>query len=90
MDHKEIFLPLQNNAIYKEYLTKVWTPKGKFSEFRYQLNRMGVNKLSLFPNLEGAAKYAEWKNACKDGKEENYWGYFNLIQLNNLKLYEFY
>jgi hypothetical protein len=72
MDHKEKFLPLENNASYKKYLTKVKIPEDKFSEFRYQLNRMGVNKLSLFPDLEGAAKYAEWKNVYKDDEEGLY------------------
>jgi len=63
------FIPFQKNKAYKKYLTKIIIPQDEFAVIRYQLERLGINKLSLFPDLEGAALHAEWKNAYKEDEE---------------------
>lgn len=63
LSEKNGFVPFQNHARYKKYLRKVLIPSVNFYKLRFQLDRMGINRLSLFPDLEGAAHYCEWLNS---------------------------
>jgi hypothetical protein len=63
MNESEKFLPFQKNSMYNGFLKKIIIPDSSFYKFRFQLDRMGVNKLSLFPDLDGAAQYSEWVNS---------------------------
>ena len=63
MADQERFIPFQNNNRYKKYLKKIIIPADHFYKLRFQLDRMGVNKLSLFPDLDGAANHSEWLNS---------------------------
>ncbi len=58
-DHKK-FVPLDKNKIYKKCLSKIRIPRKCFSDIRYQLDRLGVNRMSLFPDLDGIACHVEW------------------------------
>ncbi len=59
---KNKFIPFEKNTSYKKYLTRIRIPNSRFHELRFQLDRVGINRLSLFPDLDGAASYAEWFN----------------------------
>jgi hypothetical protein len=63
MSESKKFVPFQKNSRYKRFLKKIVIPDSSFYKLRFQLDRMGVNKLSLFPDLDGAAQYSEWVNS---------------------------
>lgn len=71
MADKRKFIPFQNNAKYKKYLQKIIVPAEHFYKLRFQLDRMGVNRLSLFPDLDGAANYSEWLNSFLEDEEQS-------------------
>ncbi len=44
-------------------LTKMLVPISAFSTLRAELNRCGVNRATLFPDLDGVAKHIQWQNS---------------------------
>lgn len=73
-DSTSHFTAFEKNRIYNKYLTKIKIPKREFSSFRFQLDRLGINERSLFPELDGTARYVEWiytllDDESKDGKK---------------------
>jgi hypothetical protein len=54
------FVPLERIEIYENCLRKVLIRASAFAELRYQLDRLGVNDVSLFPDLSGLCSYLEW------------------------------
>jgi hypothetical protein len=54
------FVALNSNKLYKNKLTKLVIPTESFSDLRYNLDRVGVNKASMFPDLDGLCGYIEW------------------------------
>jgi len=46
---------------YNEKLIKVKIPYTRFSEIRTDLNTLGVNAFTLFPELEGLCTYLQWR-----------------------------
>lgn len=57
------FFQFEWNTKYGRYLTKYIIPRDNFSDIRADLDRLGVNKLSLFPDIDGVAYHAEWLNS---------------------------
>jgi hypothetical protein len=56
---------LENRAIneidsYDEKLIKVKIPSEKLLEIRTDLNSLGINAFSIFPELEGLCNYLQW------------------------------
>jgi hypothetical protein len=51
------------NKRYNQLLTKFIIPSGNFSSIRYELDTLGINKMSLFPDIDGVANYCEWLNS---------------------------
>lgn len=45
----------------KEHLAKVIFKDELRDEILYKLNRLGINSYSVYPDLDGLAKYIEWK-----------------------------
>lgn len=72
MKEKKKFVAFQNNSRYKKYLQKIIIPAEYFYKLRFQLDRMGVNRLSLFPDLDGAANYSEWLNSFLEDEQKKY------------------
>jgi hypothetical protein len=58
------------NRKYKNYLQKYVIPAAKFPYIRADLDRLGVNRLSLFPDIDGAACHAEWINSRMNDEKE--------------------
>lgn len=54
------FVALNKNKSYSNKLTKLVIPPDRFSDLRYNLDRVGVNKASMFPDLDGICGYIEW------------------------------
>jgi hypothetical protein len=54
------FSPLQEDERFKPVLTKLMIPAERFADLRFQLNRLGVNSLSIYPDLEGLCRYLRW------------------------------
>lgn len=53
--------PLNEIDRYQEKLIKVKIPASKFNEIRLDLNTLGVNAFTLFPELEGLCTYLQWR-----------------------------
>lgn len=54
------FAVLDTEPAYIPRLTKLIIPSDKFALFRFQLDRLGVNSATLFPDLEGLCAHIEW------------------------------
>lgn len=66
------FLPLNETPGLAEEFLKIRIPKRAFSNLRYQLDKLSINRFSLFQDLDGIAAYAEWSHSLfKDEDEEN-------------------
>lgn len=55
------FIPLENNTSFKDRLIKINIPSDCFFLIRDQLNACGVNKSSLFPDLDGLAGHLQFR-----------------------------
>jgi hypothetical protein len=59
-DSTHKFTAFERNRLYNKYLTKIVIPSNRFSSIRFQLDRLGINERSLFPDIDGTANYVEW------------------------------
>jgi hypothetical protein len=66
IDDKKGFIPFEKNRIYKDNLVKLKIPLENFTSIRYHLDRLGVNRMSMFPDLDGIAKHVEWLQSFDD------------------------
>ena len=53
------FIPLNKNKAYSKRCIKVSIPASTFVDIRQQLEACGVNRLTLFPDLDGLAGHLE-------------------------------
>jgi hypothetical protein len=67
------FVPLEKNRLYKNNLRKIKIPAEAFQNLRYHLDRLGVNRMLMFPDLDGIAKHVEWLKSF-DEDEDNIFG----------------
>ncbi len=58
---KKSFVPLELNKRYSEQLRKIKVPNNFFEEFRLKLNKMGINKATIFSDLDGLCAHLNWK-----------------------------
>lgn len=68
---KNNFMPLEQNGRYKKHLMKIKIPNSKFSDLQFQLNRLGVNYSSMFPDLDGLSKHIQWLNTLLDDEDQS-------------------
>jgi hypothetical protein len=52
---------LDDSDSYNEKLIKVKIPCAKYKEIRTDLNTLGVNAFTLFPELEGLCTFLQWR-----------------------------
>jgi hypothetical protein len=66
------FIPLENNDLYQLRLTKFSIAPKNFEGLRYDLDSCGVNKASLFPDLDGLCTNIVWNHSLltDEGKED--------------------
>lgn len=59
---KGSFIPLSMQAKYKNALIKMTIHPKLFKELRKNLDQFGINRSTMFPDLEGLAKHLQWLN----------------------------
>lgn len=57
------FVPLQRNRLLKSKLHKIEIAPKDFSDLRYMLDQCGINRASLFPDLDGLCEYLTWSHS---------------------------
>jgi hypothetical protein len=60
---EKVFIPLDNNKLYKKKRIKLTIPTRLFSELRYRLNQCGINSATMFPDLDGLCQQIQWTSA---------------------------
>lgn len=66
------FLPVEAEKRLARRLTKIEIPESSFCDLRDNLERHGVSDLTMFPDLEGVARFIEWNYTFM--KDEDYPG----------------
>ena len=56
----EFGMPLQNARNFGKRLHKIEIPPSSFSDLRYSLDQCGINRASMFPDLDGLCAYLTW------------------------------
>ena len=59
------WVALDKNTQYKGKRKKLIIDKKSFSTIRRDLNRLGINHASMFPDLDGLCKHLQWKYTQK-------------------------
>jgi hypothetical protein len=54
------FLHFQNDLLYKDRLTKIVIPADKFSDFRHDLDIVGINRAFIYSDIDGLAQHIGW------------------------------
>ncbi|WNZ23658.1 FRG domain-containing protein [Leptolyngbya sp. NK1-12] len=54
------FLGLNSSPAHLPRLTKITIPPACFAQIRFELDRLGINASTLFPDLEGLCAHIEW------------------------------
>lgn len=54
------WVPLQESHLFIPRLIKVEIPAKHFATIRYSLDRCGINRASMFPDLDGLSAYVTW------------------------------
>jgi len=62
LSDKGKFLKFETLKKYKDKLQKLKIKKEAFSEIRVKLNTMGINSVTVYPDLLGLTKYLLWRH----------------------------
>jgi hypothetical protein len=65
-DNNGSFQPLEEHQAYQGRLKKILIPHHTFPHFREALDRMGINRFSIFPDLDGLAHHIRWYHFRED------------------------
>jgi len=65
------FGTLDINPRYRDRLQKLTIAPKAFADMRYHLDRFGVHRGSLFPDLDGVAKHVEWLHTRLEDESES-------------------
>jgi hypothetical protein len=57
VEKEKRFIPFEKIAAYKEHRYSLRIPRDKFTPLRTELERIGVNEASIFPDLRGLCTY---------------------------------
>jgi len=68
---KNEYVDLSQHEKFSSRLTKILVPKSVFSDIRSKLDTLGVNQMSLFPDLDGVSKYAEWFHTVMEDEPDD-------------------
>lgn len=67
---KREFLPLDENSTYVNKLKKIIILPEAISESRYMLDHFGVNRATLFPDLDGLCQHITWCQSILSDEEQ--------------------
>jgi len=56
----DTWVPLQQNLFFKARLKKIEIPATAFCDLRFELDRCGINRASMFPDLDGLCTHLTW------------------------------
>lgn len=56
-------LPMEKEKYIKDRLVVFSISASSFSDIRYDLDRLGVNEMALFPDIDGLCSYITWSNS---------------------------
>jgi len=56
------FVPLQTNAVHTKHLYEITVPGKLKRQLLMKLDMLGINKQSLFPDLQGICEHINWLN----------------------------
>jgi len=59
-DKEKDWIPLQEHPLFIPRLKKIEIPSKNFADIRYSLDRCGINRASMFPDLDGLSAYLTW------------------------------
>lgn len=65
------FIPFERNLLYRSKLRKYEIPSAQFSQLRFDLDRLGVNRHSLFPDADGLCDHIRWLNSVNNDEHES-------------------
>lgn len=60
-DKGERFIALEKNAAYKSKLFKIEIPGSLFPKIRSELDMLGTNASSMFPDIDGLCSHLSWR-----------------------------
>jgi hypothetical protein len=63
------FVPLERNNRYVKSLKKLRVPAQNFSSIRTELDRCGINAATLFGDLVGLCRDAEWQHTLLEDED---------------------
>ena len=63
--------PFEPREDLGEELAKIVIPRRVRTRVRAELNRVGINYSTLFPDLDGIARHITWANTVLPDEEEN-------------------
>ncbi len=58
----QTFVPIERNPDTTKYLTEIRIPDNERENILASLDRHGINRRTLFPDLEGLCKHLNWKH----------------------------
>jgi hypothetical protein len=64
------FRPLNEDKELAKRMVRIQIEPEKFSDFRDQLERLGVSDLTMFPDLDGVCRYIGWNNSLMDDESD--------------------
>jgi FRG domain len=64
------FNDMSTGKLHKDKLLKFKIPAANFSDIRFQLDRLGINALTIFNDLDGLSKDAEWQYSLLEDEDD--------------------
>ena len=63
------FIPLERNERFTNRLMRLQIPAGAFSSLRFALDRCGINAATLYGDLMGLGRDAEWQQSALEDED---------------------
>jgi hypothetical protein len=65
------FRPMEDDPDLRHQLARIEVPAEHFGEIRYALNRLGVNSVSIYPDLPGLCNSIKWRYCFENDEEDD-------------------
>lgn len=67
-DHR--WLPLQEQPAFADRLYRIEITPRNFSDIRFDLDRCGINRAAMFPDLDGLCSYLTWSYSLDEDERD--------------------
>lgn len=71
IEKEQRFIPLNRIVRYDALISKILIPEKLRDELLVQLNTLGINSFSLFPDLEGLSKHLDWQTRISSQQKKS-------------------